>query len=354
MSTFTRRLYERVAIVVMGLVAVLVSLILIVVLGVIAWNALPGLSLDYVLTSEVAAEDFGGGIAQAILGTLLLSLCAVALASPLGVGTAIYLSRYARAGPHIDVLRFFIDVLSGTPSIVLGVFGLLFLVIYLKPLTGGFSLLSGSIALAILIMPLIERSTEEAIKTVPGSIEEASFALGATKMDTIVRITLPYAMSGIITGIVLGVGRAAEESAVVMLTAGYTQFMPELGIQANSKLLFGVQLLPFQDLTASLPATVYHAYEFSNMMPMSRGFASALILIVIVMIINLSARVLMSTLKTDRPRRSEPGMFFRVSKLLQPHKDVATVRADCGSPPQASDDGSIKKFIRWFVTDKKR
>jgi len=161
-------------------------------------------------------------------------------------------------------------------------------------------LLSGSIALAILVIPLIERSTEEAIKTVPGSLEEASYALGTTKMDTITHITLPYAMSGIVTGIVLGVGRAAEESAVVMLTAGYTQFMPELGIQANSKLLFGVQLLPFQDLTASLPATVYHAYEFSQLMPMSRGFASALILILIVMSINATAKIVTRHWKTKK------------------------------------------------------
>jgi len=164
-----RRLEEKAAIMVMAFVAVLVSLILIVVLGVITWNAIPGLSFDYLLTSEADAEEFGGGIAQAILGTLLLSLCSVVLASPLGVGTAIYLSRYARPGPLVDVLRFFIDVLSGTPSVVLGIFGLLFLVVYLKPLTGGFSLLSGSIALAILVIPLIERSTEEAIKTVPGA-----------------------------------------------------------------------------------------------------------------------------------------------------------------------------------------
>jgi phosphate transport system permease protein len=190
-------------------------------------------------------------------------------------------------------LRFFIDVLSGTPSIVLGIFGLLFLVVYLKPFTGGFSLLSGGIALAILILPVIERSIEEAIYTVPAFLEEGSYALGATQWDTIKRIVIPFAMSGIITGIILGIGRAAEESAVVMLTAGYTQFMPQVGIRANSKLLFGVQVMPFQDLVAILPVSVYHSYEFGKLMPISNGFAAALVLIVIVMAINAVARLVL-------------------------------------------------------------
>ncbi len=152
---------------------------------------------------------------------------------------------------------------------------------------------SGSIALAILITPTITRSVEEAIHTVPISLEEASLALGANKWQTIARITVPCAASGIVTGIILGVGRAAEESAVVMLTAGYTQFLPNFGIQHSDNLIGGIQVLPLQDMVAILPATVYHSYELGNLVPVSNGFAAAMVLIIIVMAINALARLIL-------------------------------------------------------------
>jgi ABC-type amino acid transport system permease subunit len=182
-------------------------------------------------------------------------------------------------------------VLSGTPSIVLGIFGLLVLVYYLKPITGGYSLISGSIALTILIVPVIERSIEEAVHTVPHDLEEGSYALGATKWETTRFITIPSALAGIVTGIILGLGRAAEESAVVILTAGYTQFMPEFTFRPNDKLLFNTKIYPFQDLIGSLPYSVYHAYENSNVIPLSNGFAAAFILIMIILFINIIAKM---------------------------------------------------------------
>jgi hypothetical protein len=137
---------------------------------------------------------------------------------------------------------------------------------------------------------VIERSIENAISAVPFELEEGSYALGATKWQTISMITLPTAVSGIITGAILGFGRAAEESAVVILTAGYSQFMPEFTIKSNPNLLFGIKIYPIQDLIGTLPYAVYHAYENSNVIKESNGFAAAVILISIVILVNFSAK----------------------------------------------------------------
>jgi phosphate transport system permease protein len=268
-------------------------LVLIGILGKITIEAIPSLSWYFLLTPESQTKGFGGGIANAVVGTVLLSVFSTLLAAPIAVGTAIYLKKYAKDGYFVRSFGFIIDVLSGTPSIVLGIFGLLILVYHMRFITGGFSLLSASIALAILIIPVIERASEKAIESVPRELEEASYALGANKWDTLRLITLPYALTGIITGIVLSIGRAAEESAVVILTAGYTQFLPELKVLPNERFLFGVKIYPFQDLIAALPITVYHAFEFPALVSPSEGFAAAFVLIVIVMLINAITRLLL-------------------------------------------------------------
>jgi phosphate transport system permease protein len=149
------------------------------------------------------------------------------------------------------------------------------------------------VALAILIMPVIERATEDALRRVPVNLEEGSFALGTTKWHTIRKITIPFALSGIMTGLVLAIGRAAEESAVVIMTVGYTQYMPTFGVTSNPTSPFGVTVHPLQDLIATLPITIYHSYEFSNIVPRSNGFATALVLIIIVMLINAVARMIL-------------------------------------------------------------
>lgn len=268
-------------------------LLLVGILGKITQEAIPSLSLYFLLTPESDTAGFGGGIANAILGTVLLSVFSTLLATPIAVGTAIYLKKYAKDGYFVRGFGFVIDVLSGTPSIVLGIFGLLVIVYYLRPITGGFSLISGIIALSILILPVIERATEKALDSVPRDLEEASYALGANKWETLKLITIPYALTGIVTGIVLSIGRAAEESAVVVLTAGYTQFMPELKVVQNENFIFGIKVYPFQDLVAALPITVYHAFEFPAQISISEAFASAFVLIVIVLLINATTRYLL-------------------------------------------------------------
>lgn len=272
--------------------ATLTALALIFIIGNIALQALPSLTFEYLLTSESDHMELGAGIANAIVGSLFLSLGSTILATPLAVGSAIYMKRYAKKNRFTDAFSFFVDVLSGTPSIVLGIFGLFFFVFLMRAYTGGFSLISGVIALAILILPVLERSTENAIDAVPKELEEASYALGANRYETIRNITLPYALGGILTGVVIGVGRAAEESAVVVLTAGYSQFMPEFRIGEKAGNIWGLKFYPFQDLVGSLPMCVYRSFEFPGLVSPSKGFAAALVLIVIVMIINATARLI--------------------------------------------------------------
>ncbi len=288
----SRRTQEQLFKSISYLAGAITVLILVIIIGQITMRALPSISLYFLTTSEAKAPGLGGGIANAIAGTILLATFSMLLASPLAVGTAVYLKRYAPEGRLVSSFRFMIDVLSGTPSIVLGIFAMVVIVSYMRYVTGGFSLISGSIALAILILPVIERSTEEAIATVPHELEDASYALGATKWETTKRITIPFALTGIVTGIVLGVGRAAEESAVVVLTAGYTQFMPEFKVLPSEKFIFGVKIYPFQDLAAALPVTIYKSFESPHLVPVSEGFAAAFVIIIIVMLINVVTRLL--------------------------------------------------------------
>ena len=288
-----RSLEEKIFVAMAGAATVFTALLLILIIGKIALEALPALNLYFLTTAEINTPGFGQAIANAIVGTICLSLLSVAFAIPLSIGTAIYLKKYAREGLLTKTVRFLIDVLSGMPSIVLGVFGMLFIVIYLKPLTGGFSLLSGALAMAILILPVIERSAEEAISVVPKDLEDGSTALGGTKWTTIRKITIPYALSGIMTGIVLGIGRSAEESAIVVLTAGYSQFYPAVEVLSNPKMPFGIQLGPFQEPVGVLSISVYHMFQFPNIVPKANGFAAALVLILLVMVINLSARLIL-------------------------------------------------------------
>lgn len=267
--------------------------ILIFILGRITIEGLPYINWQFLSISEANFPGFGGAIGNAIAGTVLLSVMATLFASPLAVGMAVYMKRYASNSFIIKAIDFSIEVLAGTPSIILGALGLLILVIYLNYYTGGFSLIAGAIGLAVLILPVIERAAEQAISTVPKELEEASYALGADRWKTITGITLPYALSGIITGIVLGVGRAAEESAIVILTAGYSQFMPEFKIVSNDALFLGIKIYPLQSLVGSLPLNVYNCYHYPMQITQGEGFAAALVLIILVMFINIATRLLL-------------------------------------------------------------
>ena len=291
MTMRSRWFTEKAAIIICSIAAFIAVGVLFIIIGQIALGAIPSLSLHFILTPE-NKTGLGQGIANAIVGTILLSLTSTLLATPFGIGTAIYLKRYATENRLTNFIRFMIEVLSGTPSVVVGMFGLLVLVIYLKPFTGGFSFIAGTIALAILIMPVIERAVESAIDTVNPELEIGSYALGVNKWQTIRGITLPAAINGILTSLILGFGRAAEESSVVLLTAGYSQFIPEIGIAHNDKFFFGFRIYPFNDLVGTMPYAVYNAYENSNVIPMSNAYAIALILVSFILLVNILAKII--------------------------------------------------------------
>ncbi len=157
-----------------------------------------------------------GGVAPVIVGTFYLTFGAILIALPLGLACAIYLCEYTPGGIIVNIIRISINNLAGVPSVVFGLFGL---AIFVKFLGFGVSILSGSLTLAIVILPLIISSSQEALLAVPQSIREASLALGATKWGTIKNIVLPTALPGILTGVILSIGRAAGETAPILFTA---------------------------------------------------------------------------------------------------------------------------------------
>ena len=173
--------------------------------------------INWEFLTQMPSEGMtSGGIFPAILGTFYLTLCAICFSLPLGVGAAIYLAEYAKEGKLVRIIRIGINNLAGVPSIVFGLFGL---AVFVKYFGFGVSILSGGLTLGILILPVIIRASEEAILSVPRSFREASLALGATKWQTIYRVVLPNALPGILTGSILGIGRAAGETAPILFTA---------------------------------------------------------------------------------------------------------------------------------------
>jgi phosphate transport system permease protein len=215
----------------------------------------------------------GGGIYHAIVGSLEQVGLATVIAVPIGVFTAIYLVEYGR-GRLATAVTFFVDVMTGIPSIVSGLFVLSFWIIILNMGPSGFA---GSLALSILMMPVVVRSTEEMLKLVPNELREASLALGVPKWRTILKVVLPTSLGGIITGVMLAVARITGETAPVLLLVWGTGFI-------NNN--------PFEGAQASLPLFIYQQYANSAGAPAAydRAWAAALALIGFVMILNLVAR----------------------------------------------------------------
>jgi phosphate transport system permease protein len=181
----------------------------------IVMNGLPAISWSF-LTLPPTDSMTKGGIMPAILGTFYLTVGAISVALPLGMLSAIYLTEYAKQGKFIRLVRIGVSCLAGVPSVVFGLFGLGFFVVFLQ---FGSCILSGALTLGILILPTVIGASEEALKSVPQTFREASLALGVSKWQTIYKIVLPAALPGILTGAILGIGRAAGETAPIMFTA---------------------------------------------------------------------------------------------------------------------------------------
>ncbi|MFZ1127298.1 phosphate ABC transporter permease subunit PstC [Methanoregula sp.] len=243
--------------------AVAVLAILAIILGYIIINGLPALSWNF-LTQGPSDLGRSGGIFPAIVGTLYLVTGAILIALPLGVGAAVYLVEYTREGRVTKLIRTGVDLLNGTPSIVFGLFGFAFLVIFLDI---GVSLLAGMITLALMVLPTVIRTTEESLKNIPYSLREGSLALGATQWQTIKNVVIPPAIPGIVTGAILSIGRAAGETAPIMFVA----------------VVFSTRFLP-TSLFQPVMALPYHLFILSTNVPGSstNKYGTALVLLMLV------------------------------------------------------------------------
>ena len=258
----------RLSVLINGLaLAVIVYFMAVNGLGAINWTFLSQPPMDSMTK---------GGILPCIVGTVALSLGALIVAFPVGVSSAIYLNEYARPGKVLRIIRLGINNLAGVPSVVFGLFGLAFFVIYLKM---GVSLLAGALTLGAMSLPVIIGSTEEALKAVPDTYREASLGLGATKLQTIFRVVLPSALPGILTGGILGLSRAAGETAPIMFTAAVF-FTPHLPKSIFSEIM----ALPYHIYVLATAGT-----EIEATRPLQYG--TALVLIALVLGMNLVAIV---------------------------------------------------------------
>jgi len=260
--------------------AITYSIVLVVAYIIIdiVYNGLPAISWEF-LTSQPRKSGAEGGILPAIVGTLCLVFGTIAVALPLGIASAVYLTEYAKQGRFTRMVRSAIVTLAGVPSIVFGLFGLGFFVLFLG---FGASILAGSLTLACMILPTIIVSSEETLLAVPQSLREGSLALGATKWETIRKNVLPYSIPGILTGAILGIGRAAGETAPILLTVA-AFYLPRL-----PKSVF--------DQVMALP---YHLYVLATQHPDAdtvrpMQYGTALVLLVLVLGVSLIAIILRS------------------------------------------------------------
>ncbi len=264
------------------LAALLTVLPIALIVGLIFWRGAPAISLEF-LTAGPRDGMRAGGILPAIVGTFWLTLGTAVVVVPFGVGAAVYLSEYAPESRWTSLIRIAIINLAGVPSVVYGLFGLGLFVLFLR---FGTSILAGSLTLAIMTLPVIISTAEEALRSVPQSFRVVSISLGGTQWQTIRRIVLPQAVPGILTGVILGLERAAGETAPILFTAA-AFFLPRLPSS------------PF-DATMALP---YHLFVISTQvpgMPVQLQYGTAAVLLGFVLAMNLLATVVRSRARARR------------------------------------------------------
>jgi phosphate transport system permease protein len=235
-------------------------------------RGLPVVSLGF-LSRNPAEMGKAGGIFSTIVGTIALTLLAILIAAPLGVGSAIYLTEYTRENWVTRVIRFGSECLAGIPSIIFGLFGF---ILFVTKLGFGWSLLSGGLTLAFMILPTIIRTSEEAIRSVPYAYREVSFSLGSTKWQTVTRVVLPSALPGIATGVILSVGRSIGETAAVIFTAGSSLHIPTSLFSSSRTMSVHFYILAREGIS------------------MPNAYGTAAVLIIAILSINVLAYSLMS------------------------------------------------------------
>jgi phosphate transport system permease protein len=269
-SVNKNKMNEKAAFAFLWLAAIITIVVLIAIVGSVLLNGVSHLSMEF-LTHEPENMGKDGGIFSIILTTIYLALFSLVIAAPIGISAGIFLTEYAKEGPIIKLIRFGTESLAGIPSIIFGLFGYVFFVVFLK---FRYSMVSGGLTLTLMILPTIIRTAEEAIKMVPRSYREGSLALGATKWQTIYKVVLPAAIPGILTGVILGIGRVVGETAAVIYTAGSSLGLPNSIWRPGRTMAVHLYILASEGLSKS------------NM------YATATVLIITVLIINYTANKL--------------------------------------------------------------
>ncbi len=272
-SIYAKRIrISDIALLVLVLLSAFVSVAILI--GIITYVAVRGtgaVSWQFLTTVQSTLEDTFGIIGN-IVNTLYIIAITLLIATPVGIGSAVYLTEYAKRGRIVKIIEFTTETLAGIPSIIYGLFGMVFFGIALKL---GFSILCGSLTLTIMVLPIIIRTTQEALKSVPLSYRSGALGIGATKWYMIRTIILPSAMPGIITGVILSIGRIVGESAALLFTAGSAYLLP--------KSLFSHIFTSGGTLTIQLYLSMSRA-DYTN------AFGIALVLLIVVLCINALAK----------------------------------------------------------------
>lgn len=279
------RARDLVMYILIGICAAFSVLLLAGIILYVFYRGLPTVSWQF-LTGVTSSLKGTVGIAGNILNTLIVIILSMLIAAPIGIGAAIYLNEYARRGRLVTIIEFATETLSGIPSIIFGLFGMMF---FNQTLGLGYSLLTGALTLTLMVLPLITRNTQEALKTVPDSYRNGAIGLGSGKWHMIRTILLPSAMPGIITGIILAIGRIVGESAALIFTAGSAKALP--------KSLGGLFQKIFQSggtMTIQLYLSATSEGDFET------AFGIAAVLLILVFLINLGTKRLAARFRAAR------------------------------------------------------
>lgn len=278
------KLADRIATIVFYMIAVMIAILLTGLLGYLLYNGLPKLSWDFITSSPQVFKE-GGGIGPQLFNSFYLLILTMLISIPLSLGAGIYMAEYAKKNRFTNFLRTMIETLSSLPSIVVGLFGFLFFVIYMD---WGFSILSGAFALTIFNLPLMVRVVEDSLRSVPQSQKEAGLALGVSRWEAVTTIMLPAALPGIITGVILAAGRVFGEAAALIYTAGMSS--PNLDFTNWNPFSSSSPLNPLRP--AETLAVHIWKINGEGLMPDVRDVSdgAALLLVLVILVFNLGAR----------------------------------------------------------------
>ena len=255
------------------------------IMGYVLYRGLPSITWEFLTTVPSALKGTFGIFAN-IFNTVYMIVLTLLIVTPIGIGSAIYLTEYAKGGKLVRMIEFTTETLSGIPSIIYGLFGMVFFGVVCGL---GFSILTGALTLAIMILPIITRTTQEALKTVPESYRSGALGMGATKWYMIRTIILPSAMPGIVTGVILGIGRIVGESAALLFTAGSVNMMPKLA---------GMGI--FEHALKSGGTLTIQMYLSMTKADYASAFGIALVLLIVVLGINLLTKYITKKLDTNK------------------------------------------------------